>query len=186
MYGLVSRGIKQFLIDGHGEEAWADICTRAGVRDEDFNIRKNYADGDVYALVEAASDMLGMSSDEVLVAFGRYWPSFAKNTRFGRLLTFGGNDFESLMRNLDHMHASIAQSLPGIRNPSFTVENAPDGALLVTYYSEREGLGSFVVGLLHGCAALFGQSVTVELLPPEQTSGRYMVRTVAAENQDAA
>jgi len=186
MYGLVSRGIKQFLIDSHGNDAWLEVCRRAGVADEDFNIRRDYPDSDVYAVVDAASDLLGLSADDVLIAFGKYWPTFAKGTRFGRLLAFGGNDFESLMRNLDHMHASIRQSLPGIRNPSFGIENTADGALIVAYYSERDGLGAFVVGLLHGCAALFGQAIAVECLPTEQTSGRYLVRLAVAESQGAA
>jgi hypothetical protein len=45
--------------------------------------------------------------------------------------------------------------------PHFRTEDRPDGSIRVTYVSERAGLAPFVLGVLEGIGAMYGEMIEV-------------------------
>lgn len=164
MYGLVNRAIEGLVRQDHGEVTWNRIKERAGVEVGFFGRMVAYDDAITYGLVGAASEELGVAVPDLLVAFGRYWVRYVAEEGYGAMFTLGGQDLRTFLQGLDAMHSRVATGHPGMRPPSFLVED--DGEDVILHYaSEREGLGPMVVGLVQGLADRFGETVTVAALP---------------------
>jgi hypothetical protein len=163
MYGLVHRGIKEFLLESAGAEVWARVRSRAEIVDDNFVDLQAYPDEETYALVGAVSAELGQTPDTVLRAFGRHWVLFTAESAYGDLLEQAGDTFEGVMVNLDMLHQMVGRSMPGLRPPHFDVSDVKDG-WRIDYDSDRSGLEPMVLGLLEGLLELFEQKGSVERL----------------------
>jgi hypothetical protein len=111
MYGLVHRGIKEFLLGTASPEAWARIRTKAGITDDQFEDLRAYPDEETFALVGAVSEELGQPPEDILHAFGRHWALFTAESAYGDLLQQAGDTFESVIVNLDALHQIVGRSM---------------------------------------------------------------------------
>ncbi len=166
MYGMVNRAIRDLVLDGHDEAVWHEICDLAGLPTYDFNDSATYDDAVTYDLVNAASEVLGASADDLLRAFGRHWILFTGSEGWGSLFAMAGDDLTSFISGLDALHSRVQITMPECRMPSFRSERRPDGSLEIEYRSERAGLGPMVAGLLAGLAEHFGETWSVESCGP--------------------
>ena len=186
MYGMVNNAFRAYVIDHQGEAAWNDIVERAGLDVGEFGGMTPYDDSVTLAIVGAMVQRSGQSVDDVLRDVGRHWIGFARTTPFANLLAMAGTDFASSIANLDEMHARIQTSLPTIRPPSFACSTRDDGHLEITYHSERDGLFPFVIGVLEGLAAGFGQQLEVIAFEALSPSSAKWTLKVAAMAEHAA
>ena len=161
MYGLVNQAVEDLAIQLGGRELWRRIHERASIDVEAFIAMEAYDDAITYRLVEAASDVLGLSQEAVLEAFGEHWVLYTGQVGYGPLFAAMGKTLPEFLRNLDAMHARIALSMPKLVPPSFFCEELGDEQLLVRYWSERKGLAPMVRGLLKGLGPFFGLEVVV-------------------------
>jgi hypothetical protein len=120
-----------------------------------------YDDTDTYALVAAASDVLGQPVDVLLRGFGQYWALRVGPENYGGLLGATGTDVVSVLRNLDAMHSRLVSLYPDLRPPSISVTVTGDSTFDVFYRSDRTGLVAFVVGILEGLGVLYGTPAEV-------------------------
>ncbi len=164
MYGLVNSAIKEFVIANQGEGIWQQISTEAGLDQSEFAVMQAYPDNITYDLVAAASKVLNLEPETILEAFGEYWPSYAEETAYSRLMSFAGQSFADFLNNLDDMHARIKMSLPELDPPSFEISDSSETGFQLHYYSEREGLAPLVKGILKGLAKNFGVEVEIDLV----------------------
>ena len=164
MYGMVNQGIAQYVTENLGEPVWLEIVAKAGLDSGEFETMLAYDDDVTYKLVFAASDILGMDTNEILESFGEFWVDFAANTAIGRLLDFGGDTLFELLDNLNEMHERIQLSLPHLRPPSFEFEMCEGNVHRLHYYSERDGLQPMVIGLVTGLARKTGENIRVKIL----------------------
>ncbi|MCU1376147.1 MAG: Heme binding domain protein [Actinomycetia bacterium] len=161
MYGLVNKAIEDLAVAVGGEETWLAIKEKAGVDVVAFLSMDAYPDELTYSLVGAASEVLGMTPDEILEAFGKHWVLYTARGGYGPLLKSAGNSLPEFLSNLDALHVRVGLTMPKLRPPSFRVQKISESELIVSYYSQRLGLASMVVGLLKGVGDMFGQDVTV-------------------------
>lgn len=160
MYGMVHQALEDMVVEHAGRDAWNDICEQAGSSTATFPSLSSFPDELTVGLVVASADRLGRPVDQMLVEFGRRWVGFALTTAYGPLLRESGDDVLATLRSLDGLHARVAVALPELRPPSFNVVGeAP--TVTVEYYSPRDGLADFVVGLLHGLGDMHGVDVEV-------------------------
>ena len=66
MYGLVNKAIEDMVCSRFDEDSWEAIKRRADVDVDVFIAMDDYPDGVTYRLVGAASEVLGLSPEEVL------------------------------------------------------------------------------------------------------------------------
>lgn len=161
MYGMVHEALRELVSSRAGQEAWERVCRHAGSGTSTFLSMSTYPDAMTVSLVGQSAAELGLGGEEFLLQFGRYWIEFALRTDYGPLLRSSGKTFSETLAALDSMHARIELALPELRPPSFQVVSG-GSELTLHYYSSRSGLGPFVIGLLHGLAAMHGISVAVE------------------------
>jgi Haem-NO-binding len=164
MYGLVNKAVEQMAVEGYGRGTWDEIRRRAGVDVDVFVNMRQYDDDLTYRLVGAASEVLGISPDEVLEAFGRYWILYSAKEGYGAMLDMGGSNLREFLLNLDMLHARVHMSFRELRPPSFVCTEEDETGLTLHYHSHRAGLTSFVVGLLRGLGERFSTPLELEIL----------------------
>jgi hypothetical protein len=164
VYGLVNQAVKELVLASAGETAWAAVIERSEVRIDPFLAMQPYPDDVTSRLVVACSEVLDRPAEEVLRSFGRYWIGYAADHGYGDLLDLMGDDLPSFLTGLDDMHDRLRLSFPHLDPPSIWPSDVTAGSLVVHYASRRSGLEPFLVGLLEGAAARFGETVEVSSL----------------------
>lgn len=161
MYGLVNQAIEDLVVRLGGAALWDTIVTKAGIEVPVFVAMQPYDDALAYRLVEAATEVTGMSQGDVLEAFGEHWILYTGEQGYGPMLAAMGTTLPQFLGNLDSMHSRIALTMPALRPPSFACEEVDEKTLRVRYWSERVGLAPMVVGLLKGLGHRLDLDVTV-------------------------
>ncbi len=162
MYGLVNRAIQDMVCRYHGEATWKRIKTLAGLEDLDFFLSmEGYPDDVTHRLVGAACEVLGMSAEEVLKAFGEYWVTYTAEEGYGELLNSAGKSLPQFVENLDNLHARVGLSFPQLQPPSFDCQRTEPRSMHLHYHSHRQGLAPMVIGLIHGLGKRFKTNVKV-------------------------
>ena len=161
MYGLVNRAIEDLVVSSAGEETWHRIKENAGIQELQILDTSNYDDEVTYNLVRAASEVLEQPAEDILFSFGKHWVMYTGKKGWADLFAASGDDLVSFLRNLDDMHARVNSVMPDGRMPEFTLIEK-DGAFLLEYRSEREGLAPMVSGILEGLAEQFNESWSIK------------------------
>ena len=164
MYGLVNKAIEGLVVENHGEEAWESIKQKAGIEVDLFVSNESYDDAVTYNLVGAACDVLTAPADAILESFGPYWITKIATESYGHMMDAGGNSLTEFMQNLPNFHTRVSMIFPNLRPPRFEVTDIEPNRLRLHYHSHRPGLQAFVVGLMKGLGARFGDDVDVKLL----------------------
>jgi Haem-NO-binding len=170
MYGLVNKALQDLVCSRFGEAAWETIRRTAGVAVDVFVGMEAYPDDVTYKLVGAASEVLEVSSEEVLKAFGEYWVSYTAKEGYGEILRLAGDTLPAFLQNLDDLHTRVGLLFPRLKPPSFWCTDIREDSLRLHYrpgLDSREGLGPFVVGLVRGLGIRF--KIEIEI---NQTASR--------------
>jgi Haem-NO-binding len=161
MYGLVNRALADLVKQRAGADVWERLKAEAGVEVDVFLSLERYPDETTVALVVAAARALGRSPEQLLEEFGRHWVTYAASHGYQHLLHARGTSFFRFLAGLDQLHTRLSLSFPELQPPSFTVHEVDSDTIRLVYESARSGLVPFVVGLLHGVAALFQTELVV-------------------------
>ncbi|MCP5039513.1 MAG: heme NO-binding protein [bacterium] len=136
MYGLVNRGLQEFIEKSSGDSTWAQISARLGLATEPFVDLEHHPDEVTYRIVDAASEVLGVPAPQLLRRFGRHWILFAAESAYGDLIHSSGDLFEFLV-NVDALHASVAELMPKLVAPSFGVDGTVEQIANSSYGETR-------------------------------------------------
>lgn len=158
---MVNQALEDMLIERFGRPAWEKVKSEAGVRVEVFISNNAYPDQTTYSLVDAASRTLGMTAEEILRGFGRYWILKTARDGYGELLNMGGGNLPEFLQNLPTFHTRISLIFPHLQPPRFICQQITETSLRLHYYSDRPGLAPFVEGLLEGLGSMFKTPVRV-------------------------
>ncbi|MCP9837029.1 heme NO-binding domain-containing protein [Cyanobium sp. N.Huapi 1H5] len=163
MYGLVNRAIQQMVTTHHGEDIWLRIKERADLQDLDFfSSYTAYTDDVTHRLVAAATEELGLSSEQIMQAFGEYWITYTATEGYEQLLESTGETLPEFLDHLDNLYARAALAFPELQPPSFRCEHRADASMQLEYRSKRKGLAPMVTGLLHGLGKRFRSPLAVD------------------------
>lgn len=161
MKGVVFNLLQQVVTDSYGEDVWDDLIDAAGV-DGVYTSLGSYSDAEMNALVGAASAKLGLSSQAVLRWFGksampilaRHYPAFFEGHTSSKPFVMSVNDI---------IHVEVRKLYAGAQCPHFQFRETADGALTMTYRSERRLCG-LAQGFVEGAAAHYGEEVDFQHL----------------------
>ncbi|XZN91688.1 MAG: heme NO-binding domain-containing protein [Microcoleus sp.] len=161
MYGLVNRAIQDMVCDLFDEATWEKIKQKAEVIEQQFLILEAYPDDLTHRLVKSASQELGLSSAEVMQAFGEYWVKFTATAGYQEILDMAGDTLPEFLENLDDLHTRIGVQFPKLQPPSFECTEVSENVIDLHYQSTREGLAPMVVGLVKGLGDRFHTAVDI-------------------------
>ncbi|NEQ55514.1 MAG: heme NO-binding protein [Leptolyngbya sp. SIO3F4] len=161
MYGLINRAIQDMVCEYHGSDVWEKVKAKADVEDSRFLVLHSYPDDLTHRLVKAASEVLNLSSAEIMQAFGRYWVEYTGKAGYQELMEMAGETLPDFLNNLDELHSRIGIQFPELKPPEFEADQTDDSTIELHYQSSREGLAPMVVGLLEGLGERFHRPVQV-------------------------
>lgn len=167
MYGLIHNSLRDMLKTRLGDDEWAVIMQTAGLTEKDFLSLKSYDDSVVLSLLDVTHARTGRSIDELLYDFGWHFIKRTAFAHYGGVLNMHGESLWELLANLNHVHDRIASSFPGYHPPSFQLLPTAENTYELIYSSSRQGLTTFVRGLLDGLADYF--SVAIEITVVQDT-----------------
>jgi hypothetical protein len=162
MYGLVNAAIQDLVTSKFGKDKWEAIKAKVGVDIGAFSRMEPYPDDLTYKLVGATSEVLGISADDALKAFGEFWVLYTGTAGYGDIMEMAGGSLRDFLFNLDNLHTRVGQSFPKLRPPSFRFDVIDDDLIRMHYHTAREGLCPMVIGLLNGLAKRFESELKIE------------------------
>nr|WP_315595507.1 heme NO-binding domain-containing protein [uncultured Cupriavidus sp.] len=146
--------LEEVVVRHHGEDAWDALLARADLAGA-YTSLGSYADDDIYKLVGAAAERLGMPARDVLCWFGREaMPSLA--TRYPAYFDAHASTRPFILSVNHIIHPEVRKVYPGADVPTFGFRDEPDGSLLMTYRSARR-LCALAQGFVEGAADHFGE-----------------------------
>lgn len=161
MKGIINKGIQELVEERFGVDKWDEIRRAAGCDEPSFSPSMDYPDKLTLDLVVAAASALGLSPDEAMMEFGKYWISNTGKDAYPTMYTLAGANPRDFLRNVDRIHQQVTVSVSGSRPPSIRAEDLPDGGLAMHYVSERK-LCPVVHGLILGVGLHFERTLAVE------------------------
>lgn len=164
MYGLVNKAVEELVVHNFGEEKWETIKAKAGVDVDVFISNESYPDEITYKLVGAASEVLGIPTEQILVAFGEHWVLNTASASYGPMMKSGGKTLKEFLINLPDFHTRVAMIFPNLQPPRFECSDISDNSMKLHYFSHRSGLTAFVVGLVQGLGKLYETPATATVL----------------------
>jgi len=165
MYGLVNAAVQDFVISNFGADKWDKIKSKAAVNVASFNRMESYPDDLTYRLVGAASEVLGVSTEDALKGFGEFWVLYTGKAGYGEIFDSAGRTLREFLFNLDNLHTRVGASFPKLKPPSFRFEVIDEDVLRMHYHPgapNRVGLCAMVEGLLVGLAKHFKTNLVTE------------------------
>jgi len=168
MYGMVNKAVEDMVCLHHGEAVWEQIKTQAGVDVDVFMSNESYSDDITYQLVGAASEILKVPAEQILIGFGEHWVLHTAQEGYGGLMQAAGKTLPEFLRNLPNFHSRVAMIFPKLQPPRFECTEITQRSLKLHYFSHREGLAPFVVGLMQGLGKMFKTPATVHLVESKQ------------------
>lgn len=171
MYGLVNKAVMDLVVTNFGDDQWEAIKTKAGVEVDAFISNEGYPDEMTYSLVGAASEVLGLTPDEILVAFGEHWVLKTAVESYGSMMKAGGKTLSEFLVNLPNFHTRVEMIYPNLKPPRFSCSEVTDEGLRLHYFTHRPGLTSFVIGLVQGLGKLYGTPATCTALETKEENG---------------
>jgi hypothetical protein len=163
MHGLIFVTWEKFLTEQFGAELLADYRTAIGETASTSPLANRiYSDETLLAGLGVACQLTGVSPDNMLYRYGRY---FILNGLTSHLCSYllnqihGGRD---LLLTMSSAHAQLQRSSAAITPPLFKYEAVSGKAneLLLTYDSPRQ-LCRVLVGAIKGAAERFSEQVEI-------------------------
>ena len=162
MYGMVNKALEDMVTSRQGEDCWERIKQAAGVDVDVFISNEGYPDEMTYNLVGAVSEELKIPVPQVLEEFGKHWVLKTAVEGYGELMEAGGKTLKEFLLRLPTFHTNVALIFPQLNPPRFRCSDVGDLSLKLHYYSDREGLAPFVIGLLKGLSERFSTPARIE------------------------
>jgi hypothetical protein len=159
MKGLVFTTFYDFCEVRFGEEVLDEVITLSNVpRGGAYTSVGSYPFREMVALTSALSTTTGMSTPQLLEAFGEHcfacWVSYSP-------AFFAGRDLFDVLSEVDHFHDNEVRKLyPDAELPSFEVAERGPSQLHLRYRSCKP-LANLAVGVIRGAARHLGTPVEI-------------------------
>jgi len=163
MYGMVNKAVEDMVCRNFGAATWKLVKEQAGVDAEVFLSNEPYPDEVTYRLVAAASEFLRKPAEDILESLGEHWVLYTAQEGYGPLLRGAGRSLPEFLVNLPDFHGRVKMIFPQLRPPRFECTDITACSLKLHYFTHRQGLEYFVVGLIRGLGKMFETPVTVDL-----------------------
>ncbi|SLN22398.1 Heme NO binding protein [Roseovarius albus] len=165
MHGLINQSIQGFVCDTYGHTVWEGVMRQIDPGFAEFEAMLTYEDDVTIAVIDAVSNALDKSPDDVLEDVGTYLISHSKVRAVRRLLRFGGVDFEDFLHSLDDLPARAKLAVPDLILPRLELrDHAPQAFSLMVYPLPRVAVafGHVVLGALRAMADDYGALVFLD------------------------
>jgi predicted hydrocarbon binding protein len=150
VYGVIFHFLRNYVIERHGgEPTWQTLLEAQGHKYKMYFPVKDYADEEIVALVQTASNALNIPVPDVLEDFGAYVGP--------ELLSFYHMYIkEKNLRTFDVIEVAGSKINPDRKPPKLSSHRESPDVLIVDYQSHRK-LCPVVRGIIRGLGEKFGE-----------------------------
>ena len=161
MKGIVFNLLEDAVTQKHGTDGWCDLIDAAGM-DGVYTSLGSYADEELFALLDAASEMLSIPRTVLLERFGRAaMPMLAE--RYGVFFEDHTSARSFVLSVNEIIHPEVRKLYAGAGCPNFQFGEDDQGRTLIGYQSPRN-MCRLAHGFILGAADHFGSTAQVEHL----------------------
>ena len=179
MYGIVNKAIEELITANFGAEKWEAVKNRSGIDVDFFISNEPYDDELTFRLAQAASLEMNLTLQQVFLAFGEWWVLKTSKEKYGSLMATGGNSLKDFLLNMPTFHNRIMLIYPKLTPPEFRITHEEENSLHLHYFSKRNGLQDFVIGLLSGLGKMYSTPVSVEIVMSKESGEDHEVFKVS-------
>jgi hypothetical protein len=160
MKGVIPLALREMILKQFGAEKWKEVLHKAGMAQEPLLLAVgDVEDPVVLKMVHSVCQVLNLSLVQAADAFGDYWVNVYSQKAYRRYYEKCKNAKEFLLQ-LNSIHQTATQNLPGARPPQFEFQPEGDQALVLTYKSPR-GMIDFAVGLIKGVGHFYHENLRI-------------------------
>lgn len=159
MLGFVNQAIKDMVVNEFSLDLWEDICEDVQFHEKSFLTQQDYPDILTYNLVASICKLKNMEASDVLIAFGEYWVLKTATPKYGSLFQASGQTFSEFLEFLPNFHSKAMLFYPNLNPPDFRIDKIAENQYRLFYYSHRQGLDAFVIGLIQGLAKFYNEKI---------------------------
>ena len=158
MKGIIFNLLEQVVVENFGEDVFERMLDETGL-DGAYTAVGTYGDDELFALVGAASKILGRPPDDIVRWFGNSSiPLLAR--RHKEFFAPHASAIAFVLTLNDVIHPEVRKLFPGAYAPDFDFDRIDEHTIAIGYDSLR-GLCMFAEGLVEGAAAYYGQEVDI-------------------------
>ena len=181
MLGWINDCAEKLVIHTFGLEAWHTVKSKAkcDVEDGGFLKLESYTDQSTIDLVVAASEVSGLTVDQVLEALGEFWAPYVAGEGYENLLWCQGSTFKDWLTNINAIHSHLQTTFPNkMTMPEFWVEVDDDESIILYYLSSRGNLlAPIAKGIVNSVAKTeFELSIVFDKLTTQGVDGAKVTR----------
>jgi hypothetical protein len=171
MHGLIHVILKQFILSKYDESHWSSILAKLSIEDDSRILElKQYDDSVSVAGISAAAEVLCLSIDDVLRAYGIFFVEFIHLGGYLRMLKSMGDNIHTFLHHINDLHHNLEREFRNSDFPIFSVdalveetEGESKTTFVLSYSSSRgSSIAALVEGILPALAG-FLHNQTVEM-----------------------
>ncbi|EGD78967.1 guanylate cyclase [Salpingoeca rosetta] len=153
MYGLLHKALTSWVESlPDGDELLQEIMKVINFSGHPDDFFRYYSDEQTALFLSTVAKITGRSEEDCKYEAGGFFLTGILESGYGHALRTLGDDFFTMLQNLDSLHESFLPSFPKMRTPSIRPTRNPDGTMTIHYYSDSVGLAPFMMGALKACA----------------------------------
>lgn len=183
MYGIINKALEELVSINFGPDKWKAIKEKSNIPFDFFISTEPYDDEITLKLIQSVSEEMNLSVEEVLFLFGRWWVVITTKERYGDLMRSGGNTLREFLINLPSFHNRILLLYPKLTPPEFRVSHLAENSLHLHYISKRQGLSSFVLGLIEGLGVIYETELSVDLIKSRDSGDPHEIYKITWANE---
>lgn len=163
MHGSMFFLLNQFIVRNYGNDVWLQLTKTAGAFESPHDIHKNYPAAEMFAILNAASQLTQLSENDLKEKFGEYLvPTLL--SMYKQHVNPEWKTFQMLENTELVMHKAVRKQENQAAPPILNISRVHDKLLIIDYYSKRK-MASLAVGIINGIAKYYGESDKVEVIP---------------------
>ncbi len=156
MHGLINRAIQSFVSHTYGSDRWEAVARRANLGHSQFEGMLTYDDSQTFMVLDAISEELHRTREEVLEDLGTYLITHPEVQALRRLLRFSGVTYEDFLFSLDDLPDRTRLAVADLHLPALEPREKAPGEYTLTCAAGLPGYGWVVMGVLRAMADDYG------------------------------
>lgn len=170
MKGVVFTQFLEMVEDKFGLDITDDMIEKSKV-DGVYTQAGNYPVADMFAMVQALSDITNISVEDLVFTYGEYLFSILI-TIYPEPIKRYNNTFDFISNVENVVHPEVKKLYPDSDLPTFELVSMDEQQMKIIYKSTKP-LMDFAKGLMMGCAKYYGENIEASYEKPTNKDGQF-------------
>ncbi|MBF0186855.1 MAG: heme NO-binding domain-containing protein [Magnetococcales bacterium] len=162
MNGIIFLACEDFIVERLGLDGWDALMAKAGLSECYYQPDQSYPDAEAEAIFSAMPELLELSREESLIAFGRHMaPGLVEMAQAMGLIGDDWTTMDILEFVPDGVHGVLAEDDPDMDPPDMRTLRLKHGEIAIAYMSKRR-LCHMIRGIIQGLGEMYDEPLAIE------------------------